>query len=612
MKNILTKIKNYIPKHKIISSIIIIVLLFLGYFAYGKMFGVKPTIQYVYGTVKRGDITLSVSGSGQVATQSQVDIKAQTTGQTQNLGQIISVKVNNGDMVSLGQVIAILDGKNALQALNQAKASVAIAQANYNKLVNGPTAIDLFATNNSIQTSETSIENAKQNILLKLQYAYSGVSNSVYLNTDLIFQNVALTDPQIEIDGVTFSNQLLENSISSERTNIGSILTQWKTELNSLNTSSDLVTALNKGISNLTAIRNYFDDMTTLFASNSLANTTAGQSAINSDKGIASSARGSADASISDLTIALQSYNSAQISLEQNQTSLSLKTAPPSADDVTVSKSQLDNATANLRNAEETYASRIIRAPFAGQVGGLNAQVGQQVSSADSLGKIITSQKIVNISLNEVDAAKIATGENVVLTYDALPDVTSNGHIVFIDPLGTISQGVVSYNVRVSIDEKNDDIKTGMTASAEITTATHTNVLLVPNSAITTIKGKKYVTIAQIPVEDLSSSTFKFASSSRRMATSGNTFSTSTQGNWKETTFVHFSINENDLKQVEVVLGITNGIDTEILSGIGGGEIIVIKTTAATKATVTSSASANPFAKITGGGSGGTTRVLSR
>ncbi len=608
MKNVLQKIKNYIPKHKIISAIIILVLLLVGYYVFGKVFAQKQTVQYMYSTVKRGDLTLSVSGSGQVATLSQVDIKAKSSGQTQNLGQIISVRVNNGDMVYAGQVIAILDGKNALQSLNQAKASVASAQANYNKLINGPTASELLGTNNSIQSAETSIENLKQNILIKLRSAYSGVSNSVYLNTDPLFIDPLNVTPQISVDGVIFLDQQLVNNVNNDRSDIGTVLTTWKTDLNNLTTSSDLVSSINSAITNLNKIRNYFDDMTMLFASYSNSNSSAGESAINTDKGIASAARASADSSISDLTSVLQSYNSAQISLEQSNTALSLKTAAPSVDDVTVAKSVLDNANANLANAEEAYASRIITAPFSGQVGGLTAQVGQQISSADSIGKIITSQKVVAISLNEVDAAKIAAGEKVTLTYDALPGVTSTGHVVFIDPLGTVSQGVVSYNVRVSIDEKNDDIKTGMTASAEISTQTHTNVLLVPNSAITTVKGKKYVLVTQIPVEDFSSSTFKFASSSR-MATSGNRFASSTQRNWGDIALSHLPIQEGDLRQFEVTVGITDGINTEIVSGIEDGEIIVLKSTG-TKTSTKNTVGTNPFAKISGGGN--QTRVLSR
>jgi len=101
---------------------------------------------------------------------------------------------------------------------------------------------------------------------------------------------------------------------------------------------------------------------------------------------------------INDMVSNLQSYNNAVTNLNQTNTNYKLKTEPISKDDITVAQSQLDNAKANLVTAQETYDSRIITAPFSGQIGGLSAEVGQTVSSSEVLGTIITPQKVVNIT----------------------------------------------------------------------------------------------------------------------------------------------------------------------------------------------------------------------
>ena len=181
--------------------------------------------------------------------------------------------------------------------------------------------------------------------------------------------------------------------------------------------------------------------------------------------------------------------------LSNSQTSYALEIAPANPDDVTVAKAQLDNAKANLANAQQTYDSRIITAPFDGQIGGLNAQIGQQVSSSDSLGTLITPQKVVNVTLNEVDAAKVQANDPVVLMFDAFPNLTINGVVNYIDPLGMVSQGVVNYDVQIIINDQNDQLKTGMTATAQIITATDSNVLLVPSSAVLTSGGRSYVLV---------------------------------------------------------------------------------------------------------------------
>ncbi len=596
--NILLKIKKHIAAHKVLSIIIGVIVLMIFYFIYKKIHPATVATQYVYSQVRRSDLVISVSGSGQVATLSQVDIKPNTTGQAQSLGQIVSVRVNNGDTVKAGQVIAILDGKNALQVLNQAKSSAEIAQVNYNKLINGPTELDLLTLKNSIENGEISLENAKMNIGIKLTSAYDTFSNLVYLNTDPFFQYPLSTDPHIYLANVTFDQGQLSVSINAERVEIGDILNAWKAKLT---VSSDPLQSLNDALITLTKARKYFDDMTMLFGSFSTGIDTTARTLITTDKGIAASAKSSVDSLITDITSTMQSYTSTKITLDQNKTTLSLKTAPANNDDLTVVRAQLNNANANLSNAQANYDSRIITAPFDGQIGGLTAQIGQQISSNDVLGKIITAQKVINISLNEVDAAKIGLNNTVILTFDALPDTTIHGHVLYIDPLGSVSQGVVSYGIRVALDEQNEQIKTGMTASADISTVKHENTLVVPSSAIKTIGTKKFIMVTGTSLKKISSST-TMRENRYGMSTSTFMYGSSTRKIRKDVTFSSSTIAESDLKQVEVIVGISNGIDTEILSGLEEGDVIVAKTSA-TKAAgaAATTANANPFNKITGG-----------
>ena len=585
------KIKLFVVKHKIISVLILIALAYSGYLLYSKISTSRTTVEYTFGKVKTGDLAVTVAGSGQVATLSKVSIKPQTTGQTQTLGQIVSVKVKNGDFVKAGQVVAILDGKNALQSLNQAKASVASAQANYNKLLNGLTDADLLSLNNSIQNSEISLNNLKQNILIKLQNAYTSAANSVYLNTDGFFaDNPVTANPVFRIDGVSFLNYQLENNINTGRYDIGTILNNWKSKIVTQSTSDDLVVAINNALGSLNKIRSYFDDMATIFASYSTASNSSGQSSINSDKSISASARSSMDSSISDLTSALQSYNSANISLKQSKDSLAIKQEPPTVDDLAVSKAQLDNAKANLANAEDAYASRIISAPFDGQIGGLTADIGQQISSSDSLGTLITSEKVINVSLNEVDAAKVSAGNSVGITFDSLPSVSLTGKVGFIDPLGTVAQGVVSYAVQVKMDSQNDQVKAGMTASVNIVTVQHSNTLIIPTSAITNVGGKKFVLLADVSTSTLpnsggfsrSSSTADFSSSTKRDFASSTRGTSSRQfGNYSAsgTKSSQSITTQYPVTSVEITTGISNNTSTEVLSGLSDGQLIVTKKT---------------------------------
>jgi len=602
------KIKVFVKIHKIWSAIILITIIIGSYYSYSKIFTSASTIQYTFGKVTKGDLVVSISGSGQVSTLSKVSIKPNTTGQTQTLGQIISVKVKNGDTVKAGQVVAVLDGKNALQTLNQAKSSVVSAQANYNKLIKGMTDSEALSMNNSVTSAQTALDNAKQNILIKLKTAYTTASNVVYLNTDSFFSGPMSVNPIITISGVSFINQELQNNVNQGRYNINPILSSWREKTLTQTTSDDLVTSLNKAISDLTLIRNYFDDMTMLFAVYSVPVDSSGQTVINSDKSTASGARSSIDSSISDLTSTLQSYNNTVFSLQQAKDSLAIKQEPASTDDLAVAQANLDNAEANLSNAETAYASRIIIAPFDGQIGGLSAEVGQQVSSSDSLGTLITSEKVINVTLNEVDAAKISAGNPVTITFDSLSGVSIDGVVSYIDPLGTVNSGVVSYSVQIKMNNQNEQVKTGMTASVAIITTQHTGTLTIPTSAITTSGGKKYVLLADMTGSELQNENLSGSSSSRNFSSTtrknfaSSAVSTSTRSNRSLSTNI---TTQYPVISVEITTGISNNTTTEVLSGLTEGQLIVIKKTTVSGSTSTTKTSAASATTNTRGGFGG-------
>jgi len=619
MKNLfsrkfLLKIGDYALKNKSLTIVIIIIVISLFSFYFLKSSAITST-QYVLGKVTRGDLVVSVSGSGQVSTLSEVDLKPQTTGQTQTLGQIVSVKVQNGDIVKAGQVIAILDGKTTLQSLNQAKANLESAQANYDKLINGPTSSDLQSLTSSLQNSSLSVQNYKQNILIKLKNAYTSASNAVYINTDPLFNNPMTSGAHLSVSGVSFTNQQIQANADSGRVNIGVILQSWKQELDSVSTSSDLVSSINSALSKLNVMRSYFDDMTSLFASYSVSSGPSGQSSVDSNKSIYSSARSNIDSSISDLISTLQGYQGAINSLAQTQQSYDFKIAPPAESDVIVAKSQLDNAKASYTTAEQNYVSRIITAPFDGQVGGLTAQVGQQISSSDSLGKLITPSKVVNVTLNEVDAAKVKKDDSATITFDALPNISLVGHISFVDPLGTVSQGVVSYAVQIVMDEQNNQIKTGMTAIVNITTDLHSAVLMIPSSAITIKGNRKFVMVPDSATTSADTSkqnsflTSTFSNgttltSTRRFRNASSTFAFG-QNHSQSGSSSNMGFVQSTIHQVEITTGISNDTSTEVLSGLSEGEEIVVKTVIGSSSSKTAAASATTRTNRGIGGFGG-------
>jgi multidrug efflux pump subunit AcrA (membrane-fusion protein) len=124
----------------------------------------------------------------------------------------------------------------------------------------------------------------------------------------------------------------------------------------------------------------------------------------------------------------------------------------------------------------------------------------------------------------------MALGQKVALTIDALKSWAAAGTVSYIAPAATITNGVVTYAVRVSFPDSEARVKVGMTANLVITTAEHANVLVVPTSAL-------------LP---------KGAGSSVKLRSADG----------KTTT------------EVDVQTGLSDGVNTEIVSGLKAGDTI--------------------------------------
>ncbi len=210
-------------------------------------------------------------------------------------------------------------------------------------------------------------------------------------------------------------------------------------------------------------------------------------------------------------------------------------------------------------------------APFAGTVASVSLKRFDTVSTGSSVATLITTQKIAQLSLNEVDATKINLGDKATLTFDAIESLTLTGEVIEIDAVGTVSQGVVSYKVKIGFDSQDERIKSGMTVNSSIQTDVRQDVLAIPSSAVKTQNGVTYVQVF-------------------------NPALTVTEG-------IAGVISAIPPTQVEVKTGISDDTKVEILEGLKEGEQIVTRTISAT-ATKNIPASGNTTRGGIGGGTG--------
>ena len=155
-----------------------------------------------------------------------------------------------------------------------------------------------------------------------------------------------------------------------------------------------------------------------------------------------------------------------------------------------------EEARTALDNEKEKQDNLVIRAPIDGIITSVNVSEGARLDESTSL---ITMQSAtlfqVVATVDELDIVNVEVGQQVQVEIDAYDGETFSGTVERISGVGTVSGGVATYEVTVVLDE-DARLKDGMTASIEIVVADKQDVLLVPVEAISTSNGQKYVTLS--------------------------------------------------------------------------------------------------------------------
>lgn len=187
--------------------------------------------------------------------------------------------------------------------------------------------------------------------------------------------------------------------------------------------------------------------------------------------------------------------DAAQITIKEKELALEELKAGADELDIRAKKIAIQQKEDALLAAQQSLIDYNIRAPFDGTITNANIKKGDSVSSGTVPVVLITKQKIAEITLNEIDVAKVAVQQKANITFDAVPDLNITGQVAEIDTLGTTTQGVVSYGVKIAFDTQDERIKPGMSLSASIITEAKTDVLFVPNAAIKQQNNTAYVEV---------------------------------------------------------------------------------------------------------------------
>jgi len=234
-------------------------------------------------------------------------------------------------------------------------------------------------------------------------------------------------------------------------------------------------------------------------------------------------------------------------------------------------KAQGEQTRAALRLAETNLRYTTIRSPVNGVVISRNVDVGQTVAASLQAPTLFTiakdlTQMQVNANVSEADIGRVAVDQEASFTVDAYPERMFRGRISEIRNAPMTIQNVVTYDVVIQVDNKDLKLKPGMTANVSILVAHKEGVLKITNAALRfRPEFAKREETGEKRKGDLS----------KGQPLNGS--AKSSQGEGKLTGKVWVLSPESKPKAISIVLGITNGTFSEVVSGDlqEGTEVIV-------------------------------------
>lgn len=156
---------------------------------------------------------------------------------------------------------------------------------------------------------------------------------------------------------------------------------------------------------------------------------------------------------------------------------------------VQVMNAQLDQAQATLASAELDLGYTTIYSPVTGIVVSRNVDVGQTVAASFQTPTLFViaqdlTQMQVNANVSESDIGGITEGKPAHFRVDAYPKQFFDGTVTQVRNAPISIQNVVTYDVVISVDNRDLKLKPGMTANVTIVTDKKESPLRVPNGAL--------------------------------------------------------------------------------------------------------------------------------
>lgn len=486
-----------------------------------------------------GDLAANAAASGQVQAQRKARLALPVS------GDVSEIYVSVGDEVAEDEPLLKLDSTDLERAVENARQSMLIQEANLASLTAPPPASNVAA----LQAAVTSAQAQLDEMRAGPREADIAASDA---NVRAAQANVWAASEQLQLAQSGASEAAVA---SAQAELIGALSQQESTQelYDQLLECFDVNLPDGSSFNICPGLGNP-EEQTRYSLETANANAAAAQAKLNAllsgpDTNAVSIAQASVAAASANLAAAqanhdllLKGASAAQIAgaeanLAQAQSSLEALLNGPSAAQRMMAEIAVAQARISLQKAEDDLADATLVAPFTGVITAVYANVGEATSGI--LLEIVDNNSLeVRLAVDEVDIGDIAPDQPAAITLESWPDVEINGRVVSISPRAIQNTGgVVSYEVFLSLGETELPVRVGMTANAHLLTDSFENVLLVPNEAINVDRNKGVFSVNRAIID----------------------------ANGKQT-----------YEEVFITIGRRDGANTQILTGLAEGDELLV------------------------------------
>ncbi len=530
-QNIWAVIKSHKRYVVVAGALVIAVILWLFYSSSASTQQITAADIYTVGT---GNIESSIKVLWTTKITNQQKLTFQAAGWLGSVSKVTNLYVKEGDTVKAWQLLAEIDKKNLTTQLSQQALSVQNARLNYDKLINQYTDADKIQAQKNVDDMKTKLDIAKKGLATLIAEQW----NTVPLNSTTI-QNILIAirndiskgkDILRDIDQkfyITKSDPLYANAqqnLSAKNTAEKSItetyffqsqnsLGQLESALSLINWQTTVELTAIKNIQNQT--RDFLNVLSTL--TNAAINATKDSivdarflsqstmdswiSSFSSENTSTLSMLSSINSDIASLTNSAtdvqtkqNEVNNDQAQLQIYQDTLQTITNGPKSSDKQLQANSIAQSSLSYQQLSQQKDNYEIRAPFDGTVNTIDFKQGDNVDNTQWITISNPNNYEIDMLIDQIDIVKIQQGQPVEITFDAYP-----GHIITwavsnIDPTPIVSAGVTSYQAKIMLQKTdNRTIYDSMSTNIKVIIDHKEDVILVPTIALQTRWSQSYV-----------------------------------------------------------------------------------------------------------------------